>query len=170
MPDKSRQISFGCTKGGLFIRFDSEGTRDTCRVADELVNNFLGTHTDSPTVMFDLRKCGWVDSTFAGWMVGLNKRLKEADGDGALRVVGWSDGCRESLERMSLCRLFEQGPADEPRHFRVLEYPRGEAADRSAIELMAQAHRELAEMDDENRRIFGPIADMLEQQLGRIPS
>ncbi len=170
MADKSRQISFGCTQGGLFIRFDSEGTRDTCRVADELVNHFLGTHSDSPTIMFDLRECGWVDSTFAGWMVGLNKRLQQDGGGGALRVVGWSDGCRESLERMSLCRLFEQGPSDEPRHFRVLEYSAAEAPDRAAIELMAQAHRELAEMDDENRRIFGPIADMLEQQLGRIPS
>ena len=120
--------------------------------------------------MFDLRECGWVDSTFAGWMIGLHKRLKQADGDGALRVVGWSDGCRESLERMNLCRLFEQGPSNEPRHFRVLEYPAADSPDRAAIELMAKAHRELAEMDDENRRVFGPIADMLEQQLERLPN
>ena len=170
MDEKAHEISYGCVGEALFVQFTGEGTRDTCKAADRLVTDFLAAHSRSPSIVFDLRACGWVDSTFAGWMVGLNKRLKKADGDGGLRVVGWSDECRDSLARMNLCRLFEHRDADQPEHIRVLDYPGNEPPDRAAIELMAGAHRELAELNDENRRVFGPIADMLEQQLRQLPS
>ncbi len=163
-------INYGCIGEALFLKFTGDGTRSICTTADKLVCDFIDAHQNSPTVFFDLRGCGWVDSTFAGWMVGVQKRLNKAGPGGALRLVGWSDECRESLARMSLCRLFQQKPVEAPLHCRQLECPTDEPPDRAAIELMAAAHRELAELDENNRRVFEPIAIMLEEQLGQLPN
>ncbi len=169
--ERTLDIRYGCRDGGLYVRFGGEATRESCLAADRLVRDYIQTHGEAPVVIVDLARCGWVDSTFAGWMVGLHKRLRACGQQAELRLADLSAESRESLERMHLTSLLKCGAYPPPKQLRSLECDAPPAsADRESIALMARAHRELAKVDEENRRVFEPIACMLEAKLAQMGS
>lgn len=165
MDARAPEISYGCADDGLYVRIAGAATRDVCPAAEKLVGNYLAAHAQAGRLLIDLSDCGWVDSTFAGWMVGLRKRLAASAGGAKLYLTGVSSGCSRALGGMHLHALFEQRPCCRPRHLRTLEVRPGGELTRDLVEMMARAHRELASVDEENRRVFAPIADVLERTL-----
>jgi anti-anti-sigma regulatory factor len=168
--ERTLGIRYGCRDGGLYVRFGGEATSESCRAADRLVRDYVETHGETPVVVVDLADCGWVDSTFAGGMVGLHKRLRACGDLAELRLAELSAEGRASLEKMHLTSLLKCGACRPPTHMRALECDAQTAPDREAVALMARAHRELARVDEENRRVFEPIAVMLEAQLAQMPT
>lgn len=157
------QIEYGCTADGLYLRFGELASREVCSAVDRLVSDYLAVHDNPPRVAINLTSCDWVDSTFAGWLVGLRKRLSGRGGSVCLAEL--SPGCRQSLDRMNIGGLFEQRAVSAPDHTRALTHSNEALNDPRVIEMMAAAHEDLAAVNDENRRVFGPIAAMLRGQL-----
>ena len=114
----SAEIVVGTAQGGLYIDLLGRATQRTCPTAQRLVNEYLGSHGAKPMIVLDLTGCDWIDSTFAGWLVGLSKRLERSAG-GQLCLTGCSVGCRKSLARMQLADLFQfaaiAAPAESSR-------------------------------------------------------
>jgi hypothetical protein len=123
----------------------------------------MGAHRQDPLVVIDLAGCDWVDSTFAGWLVGLNKLVQRAPG-GCVTLSGCSDRCRGSLERMQLTGLLHFETADPPTETRAVACTTSDQPSKDEFKLMLQAHEQLASLSAENQRVFGPIAAALRTQ------
>ena len=102
----SPEITVGTARGGLYVGLMGRATQRTCPTADRLVEDYLASRPQPPIVVLDLTGCEWVDSTFAGWLVGLSKRISHM-ANAQMCVAGCGDRCRASLERMGLSDLFQ---------------------------------------------------------------
>lgn len=160
------QLGIGTLDGGLYLAFQGRATHRTTPTANQIVRDFLTAHPDAPGLVIDLGGCAFVDSTFAGWLITLHKRIvQSAKGEGGqIFLANCSPRCRKSLERMHLAELFAYVELEPPPAAEVACCG-GEQPTRAELELMRAAHAELASLDEENARVFRPIVDMLEQQL-----
>jgi len=164
MSSQAPQISVGSIAGGLYIGLNGRATQRVCSTADRLVSDYLAAHKAGPSITLDLTGCDWVDSTLAGWLVGLRKRLQRMAG-GKLCLVGCSPRCQASFAKMRIAALFEFTAAQPPEHVRPVPCGGSDRPDRDTLEIMARAHEELAAIDEENRAVFAPVAELLRRQL-----
>ena len=164
MSDQTPAIGVGSAAGGLYLAVNERATQRVCSTADRLVSDYLAAHKTEPSVTLDLTGCDWVDSTFAGWLIGLRKRLQRTAG-GKLCLVGCSPRCQASFAKMRIAALFEFAAAQPPEHVRPVPCGGSDRPDRDTLEIMARAHEELAAIDEENRAVFAPIAELLRRQL-----
>lgn len=160
----SPSVALGSTGSGLYIGMNGRATQRTCPTVDRLVSDFLASQPATPEIAIDLTGCEWLDSTFAGWMAGLQKRLGRIAG-GKLRISGCSDRCRASLDRMQLAGMFAQEAIPVPTELTQVPCITTDRPDREALRIMLQAHEELAAVSEANARIFGPIVEMIRKQL-----
>ena len=159
-------IAVGTSGSDLFVSVRGRATQRTCPTIEEVVTCYLSSGGSRVTV--ELAGCDWVDSTFAGWLVSLHKRLRGAR-DGGLRLAGCSPRCRASLDKMHLCDLLSFAEQPPPAEMREVPCATTDRPDHECLRLMLKAHEELAELGEANRRVFGPIVAMLRRQLGDAP-
>lgn len=162
MQPEPPQLDVGTLDGGLYLHVLGAATQRACPTAMRLVDGFLAAHSPPITVTVDLAGCDWVDSTFAGCLVGLRKRL---GGAGAVRLSRCNEACRQSLQRMKLDKLVRFADVAPPADLRRLTCLSGDQPTPEELRLMLHAHQELAKLGDENARVFGPIVSMLQRQL-----
>lgn len=157
------EIKVGQLSGGLYVGLLGRATQRVCPTAERVVAEFLAANPGAK-VTLDLALCAWVDSTFAGWLLGLQRRI----GPG-IRLAGCSARCRTSLERMQLGNFFEFCEATAPAETATVVCPETDRPDRDQLKLMLAAHEQLAALGDSNERIFGPVVAALRTQLERDP-
>ncbi len=149
--------------GTFYVDVQGRATQRVCPTIDRLIEALLKGGARPEKVVIDLRGADWVDSTFAGWLVGVYRRL---DRSGAkLSLTGCSDRCVASLRKMSLHRVlvFEYFP--QPEVTQELECEAERHADASSLQLMLRAHEELIGISDQNARSFESVVRMLRFQL-----
>ncbi len=164
MSADSPEVAVGTVAGGLYLGLLGRATQWTCPTANQLVDDYLATRPQPPLVVIDLNGCEWVDSTFAGWLVGLNKRV-ERIADGHVSLTGCSERCRASLERMQLTSLFRFETIAAPVETRTVSCATTDRPTREELKLMLAAHEALAAVSEKNAEVFGPIAAMLREQM-----
>lgn len=158
------QVGFGAADGGIYVSLAGRATQRTCPTVDRLVGDYLATQPKPPRITINLGGCGWVDSTFAGWLVGLKRRLDRYPGS-VLRLAQCSERCVTSLNRMHLASLFEIGDFPPPSDLRQVECVTTDKPTREDLKLMLRAHEDLAGLSGENAAVFTPVAEMLRRQL-----
>ena len=158
------EIAVGTTRGGLYLGLRGHATQRTCPTANRLVDDYLASGPQPPTVVVDVAGCEWVDSTFAGWMLQIRAKLA-ALGCGSISLAGCSDACRKSLDKLGMPALIHDRKVRCPDKLTTVACGDGGLSKRGIAELMARAHEELASLDDEHRQVFGPIAEALRKEL-----
>lgn len=131
--------------------------------AARVVEEFLESAPPEARIVLDLDGCGWVDSTFAGWMAGLQKRLDRTQVK--LVLSHCSEKCLTSLSRMHLSGLFEYADVPPPAEFQKLEVPTKDRPDLEALKLMLKAHEDLCSVNQENVAAFEPVVGLLRRQI-----
>ena len=156
------EILVGAVNDGLYVSVAGCANRQVCPTADRVINAYLDANAAPPRVTVDLAGADHVDSTFAGWLVGLRRRMPVAE---PLTLANCSAECAESLARMGLSKLFAFAAADAPADSRAV--PCTNDAEFSAVDLqlMLDAHVALMELSDENRRVFEPVVATLRRTL-----
>jgi anti-anti-sigma regulatory factor len=150
---------------GLYVAVGGRATQRTCPTVDRLVEEYLSAGGGGARIRLDVRGCEWIDSTFAGWLVRLSRRALRSGG--GLTLLGCSDRCRTSLDRMQIAGLLRFSDDPPPDGAQRVPCPTTDKPSRAELELMLAAHEELAGVSDANRRIFEPIAEALRAQLAR---
>ncbi len=155
-------IHYGVREGQFFLAIDGAATYQVSVTVDALVQKYLDHHPPQPSVALDLNGCAFIDSTFAGWMIKLHRRMAQLQGH--LIVSRCPGVCRCSLQTMGLTALFEFDTVPPPTRLRHLDCA-DSAADTEALELMLHAHEDLAHVSSSNGRVFNPIAESLRKEL-----
>jgi anti-anti-sigma factor len=117
--------------------------------------------SDVPAVFVDLSRCTYMDSTFIGLLVAIDRKLRKASG-GRLHVVDPSPECLELFRELDLqdILLVETGAISTPK-MRSVDVPPG----RPGADFVLRAHEALMESSEVARRKFSVLRDVLERKL-----
>ena len=113
-------------------------------------------------VFVDLADCLYMDSTFIGLLVAMDRRLRGIGG-GGLHVLRPSPACRDLLGQLGLLEVLsieEDAPAT-PVGMREL----AERDGKPGAEFILKAHEALMETSGEARKKFGVLKEVLERKL-----
>lgn len=166
MNQAASHIQFAILSRGLFLSFPGRATHHECTTANQLVREYLAGDVSDCDVTLDLRGCQFVDSTFAGWMIGLRHLLKPRGG--SVRISGCSDRCYTTLDKLGLVSLFEFSQGPSPLDLNDMTCVGGEKSDRATLELMIEAHERLAAVNPANAEVFRTVVEMLRCQAAKL--
>ena len=158
------EIGIGVIEGGLYVVMQGRATQRTCPTTDKVINDFLASKPEIPTIRLDLTGCDWLDSTFAGWLVSMTKRIIRYPG-GQIILTGCGKRCMASLEKMKLASLFQFAETIVPVEIQQIRCTTSDQPKKEELKLMLEAHETLASLNPENAQIFAPIAATLRSQL-----
>jgi len=121
-------------------------------------------------MVVDLAVCSGMDSTFMGTLAGMAARLSAQEG-GGLQIADPGERNRRSLEDLGLDFLMEIDPPGAVWRGRVdeirsqLHEPRmpGTYGREQRARHVLEAHKALAEINDENARDFAAVVSQLEK-------
>ena len=155
-------LRVGSDSRGTFLSAHGSIRAPLCYPLRETLLSRLEESADIPAVFVDLSRCDYMDSTFIGLLVAIDRRLRKGSG-GRLHVLRPSERCRELLHQMGLIELLlvEDAPVDPPEHMEEVEKPAG----RPATEFVLRAHEALMETSEEARRKFALLREELERKL-----
>jgi anti-anti-sigma factor len=128
---------------------------------DELLAR-LDDLQDTAGVFVDLAECRYMDSTFIGLLVAMDRRLR-GGGGGRLHLLRPSPECRDLLGQLGLLevlRIDEEAPVP-PDGMREI----AERAEKPGAEFILKAHEALMETSEEARKKFSVLKEMLERKL-----
>jgi anti-anti-sigma factor len=111
----------------------------------------------------DLSGCTYMDSTFIGLLVAMDKRIGRARGK-RLRLLNPAPECVESLKRLGLDRILsmENGaaPISFPASMRVMA-----KSEKPGAEFILKTHEALMETTEEAKKKFGLVMELLAKKL-----
>jgi anti-anti-sigma factor len=116
-----------------------------------------------PAVFADLSECTYMDSTFIGLLVAVDKKLqKRGDGE-RLHVLRPTPECRDILEQIGLMEflLIEDRSVPAPTDMADISGGQG----KPGADFVLRAHEALMETSEEAKKKFGLLREMLEQKL-----
>jgi hypothetical protein len=160
------EIAIGVVEGGLYVGLQARATQRTCPTADKVVNDFLASRPEIPAITLDLTGCDWLDSTFAGWLVSLSKRISRYP-NGQVVLAGCGKRCLASLEKMKLTDFCRFAELHVPEETQMVRCTTSDQPKKEELKLMLEAHEALAGISPENAQIFAPIAATLRSQIER---
>ncbi len=155
-------LRFGSDERGYFLAARGSIRANLCFPLRESLLAQLDKGSSVPAVYADLSQCDYMDSTFIGLMVAIDKRLRKTSG-GRLHLLRPSNACREILSQIGLQNflLVEDGPMDMPPGMEEI----APAGGRPGAEFILTAHEALMETSEEARKKFGLLKEMLERKL-----
>jgi anti-anti-sigma factor len=155
-------LLFGKDERGYFITARGNIRANLCFPLREGLLARLDKDRGPPAVFADLSQCDYMDSTFIGLMVAIDKRLKNISG-GRLHLIRPSPACREILAQIGLLSYLlieEDTVAFPPRMEEV-----SPLAGKPGADFILTAHEALMETSDEARNKFRLVKEMLERKL-----
>jgi len=155
-------ILIGRDARGYFLAARGSIRATLCYPLREALLAQLEQTADVPAVYADLSECRYMDSTFIGLLVAIEKKLRKASG-GRLHILRPTAECREILEQIGLKNflLIEERDMQAPEAMAVL----APNAEKPGAEFILRAHEALMETSEEARKKFALLKETLEQKL-----
>jgi anti-anti-sigma factor len=146
---------------GSFIAALGSVRASLCYPLRDILLSRLEERSDVPAVFVDLSRCIYMDSTFIGLLVAIDKKLQKGPG-GRLHVIAPSPECLELFRQLGLLDilLVETGGVRLPE-MKSLDAPSG----RPGADFVLRAHEALMETSEEARGKFSVLRDVLERKL-----
>jgi len=155
-------LLFGSDGRGYFITARGSIRANLCFPLRESLLAQLDKGRGAPAVYVDLSRCDYMDSTFIGLMVAIDKRLRKASG-GRLHLMQPSPACREILAQIGLQSylVIDDEPIDLPPGMEEV----APVSEKPGADFILSAHEALMETSEEAKRKFGLLKEMLERKL-----
>jgi anti-anti-sigma factor len=155
-------LSIGSDERGVFMIAHGHIRAAVCYpLRDGLLARLDGAAAP-PAVFIDLSECTYMDSTFIGLLVAIDKKLRKATA-GRLHVLRPSPACAEILSQIGLqdYLLIDQEAREMPAGMEELS----SSAGRPGADFILKAHEALMETSEEARKKFALLKEMLEKKL-----
>jgi anti-anti-sigma regulatory factor len=155
-------ILVGSDTRGWFITARGAVRASLCYPLRETLLLRLEESTEIPAVFVDLALCTYMDSTFIGLLVAIDRRLQKGSG-GRLHVMRPGAECLDLLRQLGLQELLlmESGLTAPPADMEDLSALAG----KPAAEFILHAHEALMETSEEARKKFSLLHDELERKI-----
>jgi anti-anti-sigma factor len=163
---REKVIKIGYDDRGVYIDVNGEGTLRQSNALKQFMFDVLEKFSGIKEVEFymNLTNCQYVDSTFIGLLLILDKKIRDMIGK-PLVILQPSGYVLEVIQQMGLENILhlEQEPKPFPDNMKELE-----VENINKIELammMYLAHSELANLNEDNRKKFESAVSMLKKEI-----
>ena len=169
------------TPTGFCLRVEGRGTMRESRPAAEFVNQSLAAGAGAgagggagggpaPTVVVDASACDYLDSTFLGCLVEMQRRVARAPaGPGAMGprfvVSAPPEKVRKLLSPTRLDAVLKTTPEPPQVVSEYVALPAEDPGNPDVVRHVMECHRRLAELGGPQQAVFAAIADNLEREL-----
>lgn len=155
-------LLIGADARGVFMEARGHIRAAQCYPLRDSLLSRLETAAAPPAVFIDLSACTYMDSTFIGLLVAIDKKLKRVSG-ARLHLLRPSPACREILSQIGLqdYLLIEPEGARMPADMEELS----SSPERPGADFILKAHEALMETSEEARKKFALLKEMLERKL-----
>ncbi len=163
MQDNSRVI-IGVITNGFIIKVIGKGTMEYCSDLFQFLSEKIEKE-NAENIYFDLSETTYLDSSFIGVIVSIQKKLKKIK-NANLILLNPSEKSKEILSTMGLLDIM---PIQEEHSFKNIEVS-GEIKKRleknyQDIQVLLESHQNLMELNSENRKRFSLVEEMLKKEL-----
>ena len=154
-------IFFKDSENTLFIRAQGHVTAALCPELKAKAFSRLDAAPPIRAVYIDLATCEYMDSTFLGLIVGINKRYKARNGS-AVVLLHVNQTCLSLLKTIGVLRLVEISDEDRPfpKLMEVISL-----GPRATAEFILDAHEELSDLSEENKTRFSTLTQTLRTSI-----
>ena len=148
---------FKDTDEGMFVRAQGHVTASRCPELKGRIFSRLDKAPAPTAVYFDLSDCEYMDSTFLGLIVGVNKRYKGLS-QKRVTVLHANPTCMGLLRTIGVTRLVDISDEDVALPHDMEEIG---PSPRATAEFILDAHENLSELSEENRNRFAGLTRIL---------
>ena len=154
-------LLFGVQENVVYLKVVGHITAKLCGSLKLRTQESVSSLPASRGVFIDLADCTYMDSTFIGLLIGLNKQFSKKFG---LRLVLFrvNDTCRKLLEGLGVASLFDYR-TDEielPKNLQDLS-----DKEKTSPELLLQVHEDLMDVSPANRARFSGLHSILKAKI-----
>lgn len=149
----------------VYMKATGHVTALVCPPLKAAVFRRLDSEPGVEEVFLDLTDCEYMDSTFLGLIVGTQKRfsilsVRARGSKGRIVLLGVNETCKGLLRTIGVLGMIEI--AENPRPFPGdLERLSGQTP--TSARFLLEAHEELVDLSDENRKRFSTLASLLKK-------
>lgn len=167
MSDNSK-ILIGPLKSGFLIKVIGRGTMQFCSdLFDFAIAQIEESENKMGNIYYDFSDTVYMDSSFIGLMVSIDKKLQAASG-ARIIVLNPSQKVKEILDTMGLLEMLPVQENAELKNVPLTdEINKKMQKDADDIKLLLKSHQNLMELNVENRKRFGLVEEMLKKELKR---
>ncbi|MCA9245932.1 MAG: STAS domain-containing protein [Planctomycetales bacterium] len=161
-PARSDVLKAVRTDDGLLINVHGRATMRESWVIKEFLAAYL--ETDRHTIVVDLSRCEYLDSTFAGCLVELHK-CAHADNAGSFALIANPQRRKHLLGAMRLDPLFQYVDTAPEAAGEPVALPGFDDDKLELVRHVLACHRELAEIEGPEQAAFQQLVARLEEDL-----
>jgi anti-sigma B factor antagonist len=155
-------LLLGADERGVFLRARGSIRATLCFPLRDALLGQIDKDLSVPAIHVDLSECRYMDSTFIGLLVAIDKKMRKATGQ-RMHVLRPSTECMEILSQIGLQKYLsiEQDDVRFPESMEALTSD----VERPGADFILKAHEALMETSEEARRKFALLKEMLERKL-----
>ncbi len=154
-------ILYGENHNNIFIRAQGRMTVNICYELRNRVFNRLDDQPPVGNIFLDLSRCDYMDSTFMGIVLGINKKLKRTT-DLGLTVVCPTDECNNLFMGLNILKLFtvRESLVAFPEAMETIS-----VREKPAPDVILYAHDDLIEISETNAEKFRVLRNILHKRV-----
>jgi anti-anti-sigma factor len=147
----------------FYIRAMGHVTASLCSDLKNRVFERLEAKPPVENVFVDLSQCDYMDSTFLGLLVGINKRFLRFS-ERPITIVRPTVPCTELLKTIGILRLVRvtEEEIDFPSAMENVV-----TAEKATAEFLLDVHEDLIDLSDDNKKRFSTLYTVLKSQIDR---
>jgi anti-anti-sigma regulatory factor len=153
------------TASGFLVQVEGRGTLSESPALEAFAVRSLEGSYESSTLLVDLSRCDYLDSTFLGCLVNLHRKYNRTSPH-RFQVAASGDKCQKLLAPTRLNHLLDLTEVDPEPIAEVLEVTHPLLASADLGRHLMECHRRLAELGGSQAASFQSIADQLARELG----
>ncbi len=161
-------LRVGRTASGFLVQVEGRGTLSESPALQEFAVQSLDGPSGPSTVVVDLSLCDYLDSTFLGCLVNLNRKYNRASPH-RFQVAASNDQRQKLLAPTHLIQVLDLTEVCPELIGDVLEVSRPSLPGDDLGRHVMECHARLAELGGSRAAAFRSIADQLARELGVAP-
>ncbi len=166
MSDTSK-VLVGKIENGYIVKVIGKGTMDYCSDLFMYISEKIEMEKVEE-VYFDLSSSTYLDSSFIGVIISIQKKIKKKDKNFEVIILNPSDKVKEILENMGLLEVI---PLQEETKYKNInlteEIQQKLEKNYESIKLLLESHQNLMELNLENKKRFALVEELLKKELER---
>jgi len=162
--ENNSKVAIGIIPDGYIVKVIGKGTMEYCPELFQLLSEKIDKEA-TKNIYFELSEAIYLDSSFIGVIVSIQKKLKKIKG-ATLILLNPSQKVKDILSSMGLMDIL---PLQENLTYKNIE-AKGEIKKRleknyKDIKILLESHQNLMEINPENKKRFGLVEEMLKKEL-----
>ncbi|MGC8764581.1 MAG: STAS domain-containing protein [Brevinematia bacterium] len=161
------KVLVGKAKDSYIIKVDGKGTMEFCSDLFMYLSEKIETEKVDD-VYFELSSATYLDSSFIGIIISVQKKLKKKSKESDVIILNPSEKVKEILSNMGLLEII---PLQEGEKFKNIslteEIEKKLEKNYKSIKLLLESHQNLMELTPENKKRFALVEELLKKELER---